>query len=82
MLPPSVRVPILPEMFVVTDAEAAAIREALQQRGVTELRRLFPGITGTMQARECVRATAGWRLVRAPRNRSEQVSRQAFLRNG
>jgi hypothetical protein len=51
-------------MFSVTEAEAAAIRDAFQQRGelsaVIELRRLFPGVTDNRQARECVRMIAGW----------------------
>jgi hypothetical protein len=50
-------------MFVVTEAEAAAIRAAFEQRGelaaAVELRRLFPGVTDTAQARECARAIAG-----------------------
>ena len=49
-------------MFVVTEAEAAAIRATFEQRGelaaAVELRRLFPGITDTMQARECARTIA------------------------
>ena len=44
-------------MFVVTEAEAAAIRTAFEQQGelsaAVELRRLFPGITDNVQAREC-----------------------------
>jgi hypothetical protein len=51
-------------MFVVTDAEAAAIRAVYEQRGelsaAIELRRLFPGITDNAQARECARTIAGW----------------------
>jgi hypothetical protein len=43
-------------MFVVTQAEATAIRTAFEQRGelsaVIELRRLFPGIADADQARE------------------------------
>jgi hypothetical protein len=52
-------------MFVVTEAEAAAIRAVFDQRGelsaAVELRRLFPGITDTVQARECARIIAGWK---------------------
>jgi hypothetical protein len=56
-------------MFVVTEAEAAAIRAVFQQRGelsaAVELRRLFPGsITDNAQARECVRTIAGWQPLR------------------
>ena len=49
-------------MFVVTKADAAAIRAAFEQRGepsaADELRRLFPGVTDTAQARECARTIA------------------------
>ena len=52
-------------MFVVTEAEAAAIRAAFEQRGefsaAVELRRLFPAITDTAQARACARTIAGWK---------------------
>jgi hypothetical protein len=55
-------------MFVVSDAEAAAIRAAYEQRGefaaAVELRRLFPGVTDNAQARECVRTIAGWQPLR------------------
>jgi hypothetical protein len=52
-------------MFVVSEAEAAAIRAAFEQRGelsaAVELRRLFPGITDNVQARDCARTIAGWK---------------------
>jgi hypothetical protein len=52
-------------MFVVSEAEAAAIRTAFEQQGelsaAVELRRLFPGITDNVQARESARAIAGWK---------------------
>jgi hypothetical protein len=52
-------------MFAITEAEAAAIRAAFEQQGelsaAVELRRLFPGITDPIQARECARTIAGWR---------------------
>ena len=45
-------------MFIVTEADAAAIRAAFDKGGelsaAIELRRLFPGIAGNAQARECV----------------------------
>jgi hypothetical protein len=50
-------------MFVVSEAEAAAIRAAWQRgelAGAVELRRLFPGITDPDAARECARTIAGW----------------------
>jgi hypothetical protein len=49
-------------MFVVSEAEATAIRTAFDQGGefaaAVELRCLFPGVTDTAQARECARAVA------------------------
>jgi hypothetical protein len=59
-------------MFVVTEAEAAAIRAGFDRGGelsaAFELRRLFPGVTDTAQARDCARTIAGWRpLPVAPR---------------
>jgi hypothetical protein len=57
-------------MFVVTEAEATAIRAAFEQRGelsaVAELRRLFPGVTDTAQARACARTIAGWKPLPGP----------------
>jgi hypothetical protein len=52
-------------MFVVSEAEAAAIRAVYEQRGefaaAVELRQRFPGITDNAQARECARTIAGWK---------------------
>jgi len=52
-------------MFVISEADAAALRTIFQQRGefsaAIELRRLFPGVTDNAQARECVRTIASWR---------------------
>ena len=52
-------------MFVVTDADAAAIRAVYQQRGelsaALELRRRFPGITDNAQARMWARTIVGWK---------------------
>ena len=62
-----------PAMFCVSEAQAVVIRTAFEQRGelsaVAELRRLFPGVDNVAQARECVRAIAGWEPlpVRQPR---------------
>ena len=57
-------------MFIVTEAEAAAIRAVYEQRGefsaAVELRRLFPGITDTAQARACARTIAGWKPLPVP----------------
>ena len=58
-------VPMLSSMFVVSEAEAAAIRAVFEQRGefaaAVELRRRFPAITDNAQARECARTIAGWK---------------------
>jgi hypothetical protein len=55
-------------MFVVSEAEAEAIRSAFDRGGelsaAIELRRLFPGITDNVQARECARIIAGWKPIR------------------
>jgi len=65
-------------MFVVTEADAAAIRAVYEQRGefaaAIELRRRFPGITDNAQARECVRTIAGWKPLR-PVERMPKVRR-------
>ncbi len=67
-------------MFVVTEADAAAIRAAFEQRGelsaAVELRRLFPGITDNAKARECARTIAGWQLLpAAPRSARRSAPR-------
>ena len=62
-------------MFVVTEADAAAIRAVYQQRGefaaAVELRRRFPGITDNAQARECARTIAGWKPLPAVKKMTE-----------
>jgi hypothetical protein len=72
-------------MFIVTEADAAAIRAVFDQEGelsaAIELRRRFPGITDNAKARECAPSIAGWtplpvqprpvtRLARRPPNSS------------
>jgi hypothetical protein len=51
-------------MFLVTEADADAIRAIFNQEGelsaAIELRRRFPGITDNAKARVCVRTIAGW----------------------
>ena len=57
-------------MFVVTEAEAAAISAVFEQQGelsaAIELRRLFPGVTDSAQARACARTIAGWKTLPVP----------------
>lgn len=51
-------------MFVVSEAEAAAIRTAYDQGGelsaAVELRRLFPALANNENTRICARTIAGW----------------------
>jgi hypothetical protein len=51
-------------MFVITEADAAAIRAVFNEEGelsaVIELRRRFPGVTDNAKARTCARSIAGW----------------------
>ena len=67
-------------MFVVTEAEAAAIRAVYEQRGefsaAVELRRLFPAVTDTAQARACARTIAGWKPLPAPPRLATQAERR------
>jgi hypothetical protein len=57
-------------MFVVSEAEATAIRAAFDRgaelSAAVEIRRLFPGITDNVQARECARTIAGWNPLPVP----------------
>ncbi len=57
-------------MFMVTEADAAAVRDIFQKDGeltaAIELRRRFPGIVDNTKARDCVRAIAGWAPLPAP----------------
>jgi hypothetical protein len=57
-------------MFVLTEADADAIRAVFEQRGefaaAVELRRRFPGITDNAQARECARTIASWKPLVQP----------------
>jgi hypothetical protein len=51
-------------MFVITEADADAIRVVFNQEGelsaAIELRRRFPGVTDNAKARACARTIAGW----------------------
>ena len=63
-LPPAKRHATFTGMYVVTEADAAAIREAYETGGelsaAVELRRRFPGITDNALARQQATAIAGW----------------------
>jgi hypothetical protein len=60
-------------MFLVTEADAEAIRAIFDQEGelsaAIELRRRFPGITDNAKARTHVRTIAGWNRCRLHRAR-------------
>ena len=64
-LPAAGHVVHAPAMFMVTEADAAAIRAAFHEEGelsaIIELRQRFPGVTDHAQARACVRTIARWR---------------------
>jgi len=70
-------------MFVVTEADAEAIRAAFDQGGefsaAVELRRRFPGITDNVRARECALTIATWKPLplREVRRRSRLHSASA-----
>jgi hypothetical protein len=61
-------------MFVVTEADAAAIRAVYDRDGelsaAIELRRRFPGFTDNDKAREWVRTIAGWKPLSVPPRRT------------
>jgi hypothetical protein len=63
-------VPHAHRMFLVTEADAAAIRAIFEQEGelsaAIELRRRFPGITDNAKARLHARTIAGWMPLPAP----------------
>jgi len=68
-------------MFVVSEADAAAIRTAYEQGGelsaAIELRRLFPGITDNENARRCARSIAGWTPLPVPNVKQRPASRRS-----
>jgi hypothetical protein len=57
-------------MFLVTEADAEAIRTIFDQEGelsaAIELRRRFPGITNNETAQAFVRTIAGWKPLPNP----------------
>jgi hypothetical protein len=64
------RVTMLGGMFLVTAADADAIRAIFDQEGelsaAIELRRRFPGIIDNAKARTHVRTIAGWEPLQLP----------------
>ncbi len=61
---------MLPSMFIVSEADAAAIRAVFDADGAfaaaIELRRRFPGVTDNAHAAECARTIAGWKPIVLP----------------
>jgi hypothetical protein len=57
-------------MFLITEADAEAIRAIFSQEGelsaAIELRQRFPGVTDNAKAREHVRTIAGWKPLPSP----------------
>ncbi len=57
-------------MFMITEADANAIRAIYHEHGelsaAIELRRRFPGITDNAEARTCARTIAGWKSLPLP----------------
>ena len=53
-------------MFLVSEADATAIRTVYEEQGelsaAIEVRRRFPGIADFAKARECARTIAGWQV--------------------
>jgi hypothetical protein len=70
-------------MFVLSEANAAAIRTAFDKGGelaaAVELRRLFPGIADNVQARECARIIAAWKQQSAVLPRAGRVHMRTRL---
>ena len=69
-MPSAGGVPHHPAMFVVTEADAAAIRTVFEKEGelsaAIEVRRLFPGVTDNAKARAHARTIAGWKPLPVP----------------
>ena len=73
-------------MFMVSEADAAAIRSVYEAEGelsaAIELRRRFPGIIDNARARECARSIAGWTPLAIPprlaRRRAGKDARAGF----
>ena len=67
-------------MYVVTEADATAIREAYERDGelsaAIELRRRVPGVTDNARAREQARAIAGWQPLPSRPQRPPKRSRK------
>jgi hypothetical protein len=65
-------------MFMVSEADAAAIRAVFDEQGefpaAIELRRRFPAVTNA-QARECARVIAGWKPIVMPLRRDRRRRR-------
>jgi hypothetical protein len=71
-------------MFVVTEADAAAIRTVFEQEGnlsaAMEVRRRFPGITDNAKAQEHARTIAGWQPLAPLPSKSRKCSTRSSTR--
>jgi hypothetical protein len=71
-------------MFMVSEADAAAIRQAFDEGGelaaMAELRRLFPGVVEAEDARLCVRAVVGWTVLPPVTRRQGAKKRRSAAR--
>jgi hypothetical protein len=69
-----------PGMFVVTEADAVAIRAIFNEEGelsaAIELRRRFPGIGDNVKARACARTIAGWAPLPKPMSTATRLRSQ------
>ncbi|HEY4041053.1 MAG TPA: hypothetical protein VGM32_04310 [Rhodopila sp.] len=69
-LRPLGRLSILLSMFLVTEADADAIRAVFEREGelsaAIEIRRRFPSITDNAKARAYARTIAGWKPITEP----------------
>ncbi len=70
-------------MFVVTEADAAAIRAIFDEEGelsaAIELRRRFLGVIDNAKARACARTISGWTTTRPAQNRDDAASQPARI---
>lgn len=68
-------------MFLVSEAEAAAIRDAFVAGGElsasVELRRLFPGLANNEATRSWARVIAGWQPLPPARPRRQRSAKTA-----
>ena len=71
-------------MFAVSEADAAAIRDAFEHGGelaaAVELRRLFPGLANNENTRLCARSIASWQPPPVPPVKPRRIDRRRASR--